>query len=67
MYLIFKRVNPYGVIAFDTLDDIKEAVETNVYGKYNNDKIRMNGSPNNYDDFMMILWWFYDDFMMILW
>ena len=55
MYLIFKRVNPYGVIAFDTLDDIKEAVETNVYGKYNNDKIRMNGSPNNYDDFMMIL------------
>lgn len=54
MYLIFKRVNPYGVIAFDTLDNIKEAVKTEVYGKYNNDKTRISGSPNNYDDFTII-------------
>lgn len=62
MYLIFKRVNPYGVITFDTLDNIKEAVETDVYGKYNNDKIRMNGSPNNYADFTIIsnLTFFYE-------
>lgn len=54
MYLIFKRANPYGVIAFDTLDDIKEAVETEVYGKYNNDKTGIIGSPNNYADFTII-------------
>lgn len=54
MYLIFKRANSYGVISFDTLDDIKESVETEVYGKYNNDKTRINGSHNNYADFTII-------------
>jgi hypothetical protein len=49
MYLIFKRVNPYGVIAFDTLDDIKEHTKTEVYGKYNHDE-----SPNDYSDFKLI-------------
>lgn len=54
MYLIFKRVNPYGVIAFDTLDNIKEATETEVYGKYNYDKTMILGSHNNYSDFTII-------------
>lgn len=54
MYLIYKRVNPCGVISFDTLDDIKEAVETEVYGKYNYDKSIILGTPNNYADFTII-------------
>jgi hypothetical protein len=36
------------------LDDIKEAVETEVYGKYNRDETRISGSPNNYTDFTLI-------------
>lgn len=54
MYLIYKRVNPCGVVAFDTLNDIKEAIETEVYGKYNHDKTRISGSPNDYIDFTII-------------
>ena len=54
MYLIYKRVNPRGVISFDTLDDIKEAVETEVYGKYNYDKSIILGTLNNYADFTII-------------
>lgn len=41
-------MNLYGVIAFDTLDNIKEATKTEVYRKYNYDKTRINGSSNNY-------------------
>lgn len=54
MYLIFKRSNPYGVIAFDTLNNIKEAIENEVYGKYNYDETMILGSHNNYNDFTII-------------
>lgn len=54
MYLIFKRTNPCEVISFNSLDDIKEATKTGVYGKYNYDGTRINGSPNDYSDFTII-------------
>lgn len=54
MYLIYKHVNPSSVILFNSLDDIKESIKTEVYGKYNHDKTRISGSENNYLDFKLI-------------
>ena len=52
MYLIFKRLNPTSVILFNSLDEIKEATETEVYGKYISDETRSSGTENNYSNFI---------------
>lgn len=54
MYLIFKRLNPTSVILFNSLDEIKEATETEVYGKYISDETRSSGTENNYSNFELI-------------
>ncbi len=51
MFLIFKRENPYGPVIFNSLDDIKKAVETEVYGEYNYDKEKECEIKNKYEDF----------------
>ncbi len=48
MYLIFKRKKPYGIIKFNSLDEIKEAVKKGVYGGYGYNK------KNNYESFEII-------------
>ncbi len=54
MYLIYKRLNPTSVILFNSLDEIKEATKTEVYGKYNPDETRSSGTENNYSNFELI-------------
>ncbi len=53
MFLIYNRDNNR-VVKFDSLDDIKNAVKTGIYGKFNYDnKIKMK-LKNNFEDFKII-------------
>ena len=54
MYLIFKRKNPYGIVKYNSLDEIKEAVEKEIYGKYKYNTKKGTELKNNYEDFEII-------------
>ena len=54
MYLIFKREDPYGIVAFHSLNDIENAVKKEIYGEYNYDEKTETLLKNNYTDFTII-------------
>lgn len=54
MYLIFKRENPYGVVIFNSLDQIEKAVKNEIYGERKYDKKNKMRLQNDYIDFTII-------------
>jgi len=54
MFLIFKRESPCDVVKFNSLDDIKIAVENKAYGEYNYDDKTKTYIKNKFENFKII-------------
>lgn len=54
MFLIFKRANPQNMVMFNSLDEIKDAIKTEIYGKYNYDDKLNTEIKNDFKDFTII-------------